>query len=193
MKKIPILDQTHGLTPLQKFEFFPLFRKEICMSKKAFFSIKSISKQYFQAYFAQKQSMEKIPILKKKTWTNPFQKFEFCHLFKKTILILKNSFFSLQSISKQYFKAYFSQKQSMEKIPIFDQNHGLTPLQKFEFLPLFRKDIFMLKKVFFSILSISKKYFQAHFPQKQSMEKIPIFDQNHGLTPLQKFEFLPLF
>ena len=124
MKKIPIFDQTHGLTPLQKFEFFPLFRKEICMSKKAFFSIKSISKQYFQAYFAQKQSME--------------------------------------------------------KIPIFDQNHGLTPLQKFEFLPLFRKDIFMLKKVFFSILSISKKYFQAHFPQKQSMEKIPIFDQNDG-------------
>ena len=39
----------------------------------------------------------------------------------------------------------------MEKIPIFDQNHGLTPLQKFEFFPLFWKDIFVFKKAFFSI------------------------------------------
>ena len=52
--------------------------------------------------------------------------------------------------SKQYFSAYFGQKQSMEKIPIF-KNHGLTPLQKSEFFPLFWKDIFVFKKAFFSI------------------------------------------
>ena len=88
--------------------------------------------------------------------------------------MLEKAFFFILSISKQYFLAYFAQKQRMEKSPIV-QNHGLTPLQKFEFLPLLVKDIFMLKKAFFFILSISKQYFSAYFAQKQSMEKIPIF------------------
>ena len=51
----------------------------------------------------------------------------------------------------------------------------------------------MLNKPFSSIKSISKQYFSAYFGQKQTMEKILIFDQNHGLTPLQKFEFCHFF
>ena len=51
----------------------------------------------------------------------------------------------------------------------------------------------MLNKPFSSINSISKQYFSAYFGQKQTMEKILIFDQNHGLTPLQKFEFCHFF
>ena len=34
----------------------------------------------------------------------------------------------------------------MEKILIFDQNDGLTPLQKFEFFTLFWKEIFYVKE-----------------------------------------------
>ena len=51
--------------------------------------------------------------------------------------MLKNAFFSIYNISEHYFSAYFAQKQTMEKILIFDQNHGLTPLQKFEFCHFF--------------------------------------------------------
>ena len=33
-------------------------------------------------------------------------------------------------VRKHYFKAYFVKKQAKEKVLIFDQNHGLTPLKK---------------------------------------------------------------
>ena len=38
------------------------------------------------------------------------------------------------------------------------------------------------------------EYHKTHFPglyclKKKKMEKWPIFEQNHGLTPLQKFQF----
>ena len=80
----------------------------------------------------------------------------------------------------------------MEKFPIFEKNHGKSPLQTFKFFHFFQKKI-MLNKPFSSIKSISKKYFSDYFGQKPSMEKILIFDQNHGLTPLQKFQFFFTF
>ena len=106
--------------------------------------------------------------------------------------MLKKAFFSIQNISKQYFVGSFCPKQSMEKIPSFEKIYGLTPLQTFEFCHFFQKKI-MLKNAFFSIYNISEHYFSAYFAQKQTMEKILIFDQNHGLTPLQKFQFCHFF
>ena len=55
-------------------------------------------------------------------------------------------FSSIKSISKQYFSAYFGQKPSMEQILIFDQNHELTPLQKFQFFFTFSKRNFNVKE-----------------------------------------------
>ena len=131
------------------------------IEKKAFFNVK--------IYF---QKSGKIRIfatgLVHNHGLNPLQKFEFCHFFFKEIFMLKKAFFSVQSIGKQYFSAYFSQKQSMEKIPIFEKNYGLTPLQKFEFCHFFQKKIFMLKNTFFNIQNISEHYFSAYFAQKQT-------------------------
>ena len=39
-------------------------------------------------------------------------------------------FFSFYNIVKHIFLVYIALKQNMEKWPIFDQNHGLTPLEK---------------------------------------------------------------
>ena len=47
----------------------------------------------------------------------------------------------------------------------------------------------------FFVLEYGKTLFFAYIAQKQKMEKWPILDQNHGLTPLQKsqyFHFLNL-
>ena len=60
--------------------------------------------------------------------------------------MLNKPFSSIKSISKQYFSAYFGHKPSMEKILIFDQNHGLTPLQKFQFFFTFLKRNFNVKE-----------------------------------------------
>ena len=40
---------------------------------------------------------------------------------------------SNKMIIKYYFIAYFVQKQTERKFPIFDQNHGLTPSKKCQY------------------------------------------------------------
>ena len=44
----------------------------------------------------------------------------------------------------------------------------------------------MAKKGVFSFYNIVKHIFLVYIALKQNMEKRPIFDQNHGLTLLEK-------
>ena len=62
----------------------------------------------------------------------------------------------------------------MEKIQIFDQNHGLTPLQKFEFCHFLERHFYVTENIV-SIKNISKQYFSAYLTQTQNMEKNPNF------------------
>ena len=59
----------------------------------------------------------------------------------------------------------------MEKIQIFDQNHGLTPLQKFEFCHFLKRHFYVTEyqTIFLGLFSPNTKY----------EKKIQIFDQNH--------------
>ena len=81
----------------------------------------------------------------------------------------------------------------MEKWPIFDQNHGLTPLEKSQFFDLFNFVFLYPRKAFFRSTNIVKDIFLPYIIFKKKMEKWPIFDKNHGLTPLEKSQFLDLF
>ena len=101
----------------------------------------------------------------------------------------KKGLFSIQNIVKHYFQSYFDGKQIKKKITVFYQKHGLTPLKKMRFLSPRKTKIFMAKKGFFSIQNIIKHYFQSYFDGKQITEKITVFDQKHGLTPLEKCDF----
>ena len=77
----------------------------------------------------------------------------------------------------------------MEKWPIFEQKHGATPLEKcqcFDFLNF----LFLLPRNAFFRSRISKNRFSwPILPKKKKMEKWPIFEQNHRLTPLEKYQF----
>ena len=78
----------------------------------------------------------------------------------------------------------------MEKWPILNQNNGLTPLKKISIFLTFSTSSFnSLERRFINI-----EYHKTHFPGldclKKKMEKWPILDQNHGLTPLKKTQFL---
>ena len=73
----------------------------------------------------------------------------------------------------------------MEKSHILDENLGLK-----HFLLLFKRDVLLSRKTF-----LYGEYRQLHFPglfgikYKKKMKKIQFFDQNHGLTPLEKCKF----
>ena len=76
----------------------------------------------------------------------------------------------------------------MKKIPIFDQNQTLTPLENSEFfdflnfLFLWSKRAFFLSRIFWNTFAYNKK-----------METLPIFDQNHGLAPLKQSQYFDSF
>ena len=81
----------------------------------------------------------------------------------------------------------------MEKFRIFEQNSGLTPWKNSKFFTF-------LKKHFYSLESLSThlEYELTYisrliFFEKQTMGKVIIFDQNRGLTPLEKFKFFHFF
>ena len=73
----------------------------------------------------------------------------------------------------------------MEKSHILDENRGLK-----HFFLLFKRDVLLSRKTFFYV-----EYRQLYFPglfgikYKKKMKKIQFFDQNHGLTPLEKCKF----
>ena len=50
---------------------------------------KNVTKHFLLLYFALKQSMEKVLILRQKPWTNPFGKMQIFGLFKSIFLPLK--------------------------------------------------------------------------------------------------------
>ena len=63
----------------------------------------------------------------------------------------------------------------MEKLPIFD--HGLTPLEKFEFLRRFKNTFLLHGKPFFFYLQYQRTIFLSFFAQKKSRENFQIFYQ----------------
>ena len=77
----------------------------------------------------------------------------------------------------------------MGKWPIFDQNHGLTPLEKCQFIDFLKFWFYSLERRFF-VLEYRKTHFRGLYCLKIKERKMANFDQNHGLTPLEKFQFL---
>ena len=72
---------------------------------------------------------------------------------------------------------------------VFDKNHGLTPLQNFEFLDFIKTSPFRFKKHFVFLQNIKKCFFVAFFLKRKIRERGRFFDKNHGLRPLQKSIF----
>ena len=77
----------------------------------------------------------------------------------------------------------------MKKLELFDQNHGLTTLQKCQFCLLFKSMFILPRKGFFFKENVTKYFFWVYFASNETLTKFIIFDQNHGLTPLQNCQF----
>ena len=73
----------------------------------------------------------------------------------------------------------------MGKWSIFDENHGLTLWKNLNFLTFLTSCFYSLERRFF-VLEYRKTHFPGLYYLKKKMEKRPIFDQNHGLTPSEK-------
>ena len=133
MEKWPILDQNHGLTPLEKIGIFRLFELVVFIAQSGVFFFQNILKHIFLAYIAQNKKLEKWPILGQNHVLTPLEKISLFRLFELFVFIAQKGVFSFQNILKHIFLAYIVQNKNMEKQPILDQNHGLTPLENSQF------------------------------------------------------------
>ena len=75
----------------------------------------------------------------------------------------------------------------MKKLQLFYHNHGLSRLQKWQFCLVFKSMFYLSRKACSFNESVTKYFFWVYFASKQTLTKT--FDQNHGLTPLQKCQF----
>ena len=77
----------------------------------------------------------------------------------------------------------------MKKLQLFDQNHGLSPLQKCPFCLLFKSMFILSRKACFLTRTSPNTFSRCIFAQNETRTKFQIFDHNHGLTPLEKCQF----
>ena len=91
----------------------------------------------------------------------------FCTFFKLPNYDLKSILF-YQNIKKVSFEARFPKKTHIRKTSIFDKNHGLTPLQIFDFLDFFQTLIFRSKKHSFLSRISKNDLLWLDFPTKHT-------------------------
>ena len=133
LEKWPFLDQKHGLTPLEKCQFFDFLNFLFLQPRMSFFRSRILWKTFSwpvfpkkkvgeMAIFAQNHGFEKMSIFLT-FWTSSFYS-------------LERYFFALQYRKRHFPPVYWTQK-NLEKWPFFDQNHGLTLLEKCQFFDFF--------------------------------------------------------
>ena len=84
-----------------------------------------------------------------KPWVNPFGKLSVIRLFKLLVFIAQKRVFPFQNIVKDIFMAYIVFKKKFEKWPFLDRNHGLTPLEKYQFFDFLSIYFLQPRKAFF--------------------------------------------
>ena len=100
----------------------------------------------------------------------------------------KNWLFCNQDHNQTLFLVVFSGRTNKEKFKFPYKNDGFTPLAKWDFSDIKNCFVYSLRS-HFSIYSIIKHYSWSYFHQKQIKKNL---NQNHGLTPLEKYNFLYL-
>ena len=150
---------------------------------------------FFVAWFAQKTKIIKRSSFRQKLWTNPFQKVWFVGLFSKFNFLVQKAFFFTGEYQKTIFSELICQKNTHDqKFDFLTKNMDPPPFAKSGFFVLFENLIFLVYKAFYFYAEDKKRSFWLDLPKKTYIiKKVRFCDKNHGLTPLEKFDFLHFF
>ena len=74
-----------------------------------------------------------MPIFRPKPWVNPCEKMSIFRVFKLHVCYSQESRFFVVEYPKGFYLPCTSEKKELNKWQYFDQNHGLTPLEKCQF------------------------------------------------------------
>ena len=166
LKKWPFLDQNHGLTSLEKYQFFHFLIFLFLQPRKAFFFVLEDRKRHFPGPFFLKKELEKWPFLYQNHGLTPLEKSHF-FVFLNFFFIAQKGVFLFQNIAKHIFLAYFGKKKEFVKKPIFVQKPWINPFRKMAILRLFELLIFIAQKGVFSFQNVVKDIFPCLFRLKK--------------------------
>ena len=137
LEKWSFLDQNHGLTPLEKWQFFVFLNLLLSQPRKAFFRFIISKKTFSWPILKEKKEAAKMAMFVPKPWVNPFRKMVTFRLFELPVCIPQQCVFSFQNILKDILMPCFAEKNKLKKWLLLDQNKSapfFSHLQKWQFL-----------------------------------------------------------
>ena len=126
-----------------------------------------------------------------KPWVNPLGKISIFRLFEVLVFIKQKGDFPFQNIVKDIFLAFIVYKNKLQKWPLLDQNHCLTPSKRCEFFNFLNFFFLQPRKAIFRS-KISQKTFSWPKLPKKKLEKWPFLNQNHWVNPFDKLSIFRL-
>ena len=124
-------------------------------------------------------------IFRPKPWVNPFRKSSIFRHFELLVFIAQKGIFSFQNIVKIIFLTNIAEKKMLEKRPYWDQNHGLTLLEKCQFFDFWNFLFLLPRKAFFHSRK-SKKLFCRPILNKKKVRKMASFGPKPWVNPFGK-------
>ena len=153
------LDQKHGLTPLEKCDFWD-FKKVFFYSQKRFFSSTQLLRGVISSLILTKSKWRKnLAFFVQKHGFTPLKKCDFLDLKKFGFLRPKKVFFFSSKSKSISSSLILIKSKSRRKLHFFWQGYGLTPLKKWDFLEFEKFCFFKVKKDFFFLCKVTKHYF----------------------------------
>ena len=104
-----------------------------------------------------------------------------------TFLQSKKPFFPIQNIIQHHVQVFFKENETRKKFQIFEENQGLTPVEKQTFSHYFKMTFVQFRKPFFPIQNVIKHHVQVFFKHFETQKNIQVFAENYGLTSLEKW------
>ena len=141
MEKWPFFDQSHGLTPLEKCQFFDFWTSCFFSLERVFFVLE-YRKRHFPGLYCLQKKLEKWPFLDQIHRLTPLEKCQFFDVLKFFFLKPRKAISVLKYGKRHFPSLYCLKKQKVEKWPFFNQNHGLTRLEKSQCFD-FKKFLFL--------------------------------------------------
>ena len=161
MEKIPIFDQTHGLTLWENSNFFHFLKRNLCVQESVLFYLE-YQQKIFLGLFCPKTNYGKNSNFWPKPWTNPFAKIRLLPLFEKTFLCYRIPCFYLEYQQTIFLGLFSPNTKYGKKIQIFDQNH----CKNINFSTFWTSCFYRLEKRFFVL-----EYRKRHLPGLYYLKK----------------------
>ena len=160
-EKWPLLDRYHGLTPLEKGQFFRVFELLVFITQKGVFVVLEYPIRDFHGLYLLKKKLEKWPFLDQNHGLTSLKKCQFLDFLIFMFLQPRKAFFVIE-YRKRPFPGLYCLRRKVGKKAIFRLIPWINPFGKRSIFRLCELVVFIAYKGVFSFQNIVKDVFLAY-------------------------------